>query len=148
MKFLKLLTIVSVSFWLGAMVFFSAFVAPAAFSVLDRESAGRLVSTVFPRYYVFGTGLGIVALAGVVGRLRSGKPPWGSLMLLLLMLGMNAFTMAVLLPQLEALRPGVPGGSLAFARLHLFSVGLNLTTMLAGLTLVVVEALGARPGEV
>ena len=51
---LKILTISSVSIWLGAMAFFSIFVAPAAFSVLDRESAGRLVTTVFPRYYLFG----------------------------------------------------------------------------------------------
>jgi len=129
------------------MLFFSAFVAPTAFSVLDRESAGRLVSAVFPRYYVFGVGLGILALAGVVGRWRTGALPWGPLVLLLLMLGMSAFSLLVLLPQLQTLRPAVPGGSLAFARLHLFSVALNLTTMLAGLTLVVVEALGAR-GEV
>ncbi|MBI4608052.1 MAG: DUF4149 domain-containing protein [Candidatus Rokubacteria bacterium] len=149
MNFLKLLTIVSVSFWLGAMVFFSAFVAPAAFSVLDRESAGRLVSMVFPRYYVFGIALGIVALAGVLGRwLSGGVRPWGPLVLLVLMLGMNAFTWLVLLPQLQALRSAAPGGALGFARLHLFSVALNLTTMLAGLTLVVVEALGTRPGEV
>ena len=62
---LKVLTISSVSIWLGAMAFFSFFVAPAAFSVLDRESAGRLVTTVFPRYYFFGLVLGLVGLVGV-----------------------------------------------------------------------------------
>ncbi|MBI2544953.1 MAG: DUF4149 domain-containing protein, partial [Candidatus Rokubacteria bacterium] len=66
---MKVLIISSVSVWLGAMAFFSIFVAPAAFSVLDRESAGRLVTTVFPRYYAFGATLGVVALAAVVGQL-------------------------------------------------------------------------------
>lgn len=142
----KLLTIFSVSFWLGAMVFFSAFVAPTAFSVLDRESAGRLVSTVFPRYYLFGLVLGILALVGVIGRFFPGREPaWGPLVLLVLMLGMSAFALLVLLPQLHALRQATPGASVAFARLHRLSVALNLATMLAGLTLVFVEGLRARP---
>ena len=59
----KLLTIFSVSLWLGAMIFFSLIVTPQAFSVLKRESAGLLVSTVFPRYYLFGIALGILAFA-------------------------------------------------------------------------------------
>lgn len=148
MNFLKLLTIVSVSLWLGAIVFFSAFVAPTAFSVLGRESAGRLVSAVFPRYYLFGIVLGFLALVGVVARLLLGRGfAWESLVLLLLMLGMNAFALLVLLPKLQALRPAIPGASADFARLHLLSVALNLTTMLAGLTLVCVEGLRIRPGE-
>jgi len=142
----KLLTIVSISIWLGAMAFFSAFVAPAAFSVLDRESAGRLVSTVFPRYYLFGIVLGSLALVGVVGRsLKGGDIAWGQLALLILMLGMSVFALLVLVPQLHALRQSMPGPSLAFARLHRLSVALNLATMLAGLTLVCVEGLSARP---
>lgn len=146
MNFLKLLTIVSISIWLGSMAFFSGFVAPAAFSVLDRESAGRLVRTVFPRYYLFGIGLGTLGLVGVVGRLLSGREsPWSALVLLLLMLGMSGFAMFVLLPQLEALRQAPTGQPLAFARLHFFSVALNVTTMLAGLALVFVEGLRARP---
>lgn len=127
------------------MIFFSAFVAPAAFSVLDRESAGRLVSTVFPRYYLFGIALGILALVGVVGRfLRARELAWGPFVLVVVMLGMNVFILFVLLPKLQALRQAIPGASLAFARLHRLSVALNLATMLAGLTLVLVEGLRAR----
>lgn len=131
------------------MIFFSAFVAPAAFSVLDRESAGRLVNTVFPRYYLFGISLGILALIGVVGRFLQGREiGWGPLVLVVLMLGlmlgMNVFSMLVLLPKLHALRQAMAGSSPAFARLHRLSVALNLATMLAGLTLVYVEGLRAR----
>lgn len=140
---MKLLTISSVSIWLGAMIFFSAIVAPQAFSVLDRQSAGLLVGTVFPRYYLFGITLGMLALVGVVGRFLQGQEiAWAPLVLLLLMLGISVFTLFVLLPQLEALKQ--PGPPPAFARLHRVSVALNLATMLAGLTLVVVE--GLEPG--
>lgn len=128
------------------MIFFSAFAAPLAFSVLDRESAGRLVTAVFPRFYLFGIALGILALIGMLGRSLPGRDiPWGPLVLLLLMLGMSLFALFVLLPKLQALRQGMPGTAMTFARVHLFSVALNLTTMLAGLTLVIVEALRARP---
>ena len=154
---LKVLTISSVSVWLGAMAFFSIFVAPAAFSVLDRESAGRLVTTVFPRYYLFGAVLGMVGLVGVVGQfLGSGgrQAPWGSLALLLLMLGLTFYAMLVLEPQIQSTRhalrsAGIAPGSgtpeaHAFARLHRLSVVLNGITLLAGLALVCLEALRSR----
>jgi hypothetical protein len=153
---LRVLTVSSVSAWVGVMVFFSLFVAPAAFSVLDRESAGRLVSAVFPRYYAVGLVLGLVGLAGLAGRLLAGErgpAPW-ALALLLLMLGLTAFTMLVLLPQLEEVRAtlraaGVaPGSGLpetrAFGRLHGLSLILNGVTLLAGLALLCLEALRAR----
>jgi hypothetical protein len=60
------------------------------------------------------------------------------------MLGMNVFSMLVLLPKLHALRQAMAGSSPAFARLHRLSVALNLATMLAGLTLVFVEGHRAR----
>jgi len=154
---LKVLTISSVSIWLGAMAFFSIFVAPAAFSVLDRESAGRLVTTVFPRYYLFGAVLGVVGLVGVVGQFfGSGgrQAPWGTLALLLLMLGLTLYAMLVLEPQIQSTRLAlrsagiVPGSGApeaqAFAGLHRISVILNGVTLLAGLALICLEAVRSR----
>jgi len=154
---LKVLTISAVSIWLGAMAFFSIFVAPAAFSVLDRESAGRLVTTVFPRYYLFGLGFGLLGLLGVAGRLLPGggrQAPWGSLALVLLMLALCLFALYVLLPASESARAAmraagvVPGTSApeaqAFARLHRLSVILNGVTLLAGLALVSLEAIRSK----
>ena len=154
---LKVLTISSVSVWLGAMAFFSIFVAPAAFTVLDRESAGRLVTTVFPRYYLFGAVLGAVGLVGVVGRfVGSGarQAPWGTLVLLLLMLGLTLYAILVLEPQIQSTRlalrsAGIAPGSeapeaQAFARLHRLSVILNGVTLLSGLALISLEAVRSR----
>ncbi len=136
------------------MAFFSIFVAPAAFSDLDRESAGRLVTTVFPRYYLFGLGFGLLGLLGVAGRLLPGggrQAPWGSLALVLLMLALGLLALYVLLPASESARAAmraagvVPGSSApeaqSFARLHRLSVLLNGVTLLAGLALVSLEAI-------
>ncbi len=157
MNYLKILTVSTASIWLGAIAFFSIFVAPVAFSVLDRESAGRLVTTVFPRYYLFGLVFGLLALVGVVGRLlrtAGRQAPWGSLALLLLMLGLSLYAIWILLPASESARAamraaGVATGSAApearaFARLHRTSVLLNGVTLLAGLALVCLEAVRFR----
>lgn len=139
------------------MAFFSIFVAPAAFQVLDRESAGRLVTTVFPRYYLFGLVFGLLGLVGVTGRLIGGgeRPaPWGTLALLLLMLALTLYILLVVLPASEEARAamrlaGATPGSGApeakvFARLHRLSVTLNAATLLAGLALVCLEAIRFR----
>ena len=142
---MKLLTIVSVSVWLGGIIFFSGLVAPLAFSVLEREHAARFVNAAFPRYYLFGIVLGVLALAGVVGRFVTGRgAPWGTLVLLLLMLGISVFVLLVLMPRMDALRAAPSRSSPAFVRLHGFSVALNLVTMVAGVAVIVVEALKGR----
>lgn len=157
MNLLKILTISSISVWVGAMVFFSIFVAPAAFSVLDRESAGRLVTAVFPRYYVFGLVLGLIALVGVMGRFMADagrQAPWGALALVVLMVVLTGYTLAFVLPAVESARVAMraagaePGSTVpaaqAFARLHRLSVILNGVTLLAGLALVCLEAIRSR----
>ena len=62
---------IAVVLWLGVMGFFAFVVAPAAFTALDREAAGRFVGAVFPRYYVVGAVLGSCALVALIAqRLR------------------------------------------------------------------------------
>src|ERR1700722_14152284 len=48
--------------WLGGIVFFSFFTAPAVFTVLPRPEAGQLISTIFPRYYMLGYVVGTISL--------------------------------------------------------------------------------------
>ncbi|MCH7623826.1 MAG: DUF4149 domain-containing protein, partial [Nitrospinae bacterium] len=50
-NFVHLLSLVC---WLGAIIFFSFFTAPAVFKTLDRPTAGELVGVIFPRYYFLG----------------------------------------------------------------------------------------------
>jgi hypothetical protein len=113
---------------------------------------------VLPRYYLFGMIMGLLALGAVFGRVlinRGKEIQWGSLVLILLMLALTFYSLLVLLPQVESARLAMrsataPVGfatdaALTFSRLHRLSVALNLLTMLAGLTLVFVEGLRARP---
>jgi len=128
------------------MAFFGAVIAPAAFSTLDRDTAGRFVSAVFPRYYAVGAALGGLALLALLVRLllrddRSGG--WVSLLLVALMLASTLYAWLVVLPAAHAAREalhqtGAATGavsieSLAFTRLHRLSSVLNGVSLLAGI---------------
>ena len=43
--------------WLGSIIFFSFFAAPAVFKALERPQAGDVIGAIFPRNY----GLGYVS---------------------------------------------------------------------------------------
>ena len=147
--------IVFVALWLGAMGFFAFAVAPAAFTTLERDAAGRFVSVVFPRYYLTGTVLGLLALAGLVARvlLRGGRRwDWLPLVLLGIMLALTLYARVVVLPAAEAARAAmrqVGGGhgsaeTLRFAKLHRISGALNVVVMAAGVDFLAVEVMRRR----
>ena len=145
---MRSLASVAVSLWLGAMAFFAFVVAPAAFATLEREAAGRLVTAIFVRYYLAGTVLGVLALAGCVGSgmLRGWRGlDWLPLALVVLMLALTLYAWAVVLPAAHAAREAGAGASPAeagrFARLHRLSSVLNGTVMIAGVALLVVEVI-------
>jgi uncharacterized membrane protein len=145
---MKQLTVVATAFWLGAMGLFAFVVAPAAFSTLEREAAGRFVSAVFPRYYSLGLALGLAALAGLGARWIGGAWrgfDWLPAGLLLLMLALTLYAGAVVLPAAHAAREAMreagvnPSAAAAFARLHRLSGILNAIVMLSGVVVLVVE---------
>jgi Domain of unknown function (DUF4149) len=150
---MKQLTVAALGLWLGAMGFFAFVVAPAAFSTLDREAAGRFVSAVFPKYYAVGFGLGLVALAALAVRIlgRGVRPlDWVPIGLLVLMLTLTLFAGAVVLPAAHAAREAMratgadPAAAVSFSRLHRLSSVLNVVVMLAGLGTLIMEAVRAR----
>ncbi len=145
---MKQLTAVAVALWLGAMGFFAFVVAPAAFSMLEREAAGRFVSAVFPRYYAVGLALGLAALAGLGARWMGGAWrgwDWLPMGLVLLMLALTLYAGAVVLPAAHAAREAIrqagmdPSAAAGFARLHRLSGVLNAIVMVSGVVVLVVE---------
>ncbi|MBI1727320.1 MAG: DUF4149 domain-containing protein [Candidatus Rokubacteria bacterium] len=145
---MRQLTVVAVALWLGAMGFFAFVVAPAAFTTLEREAAGRFVGAVFPRYYAVGLALGLAALAGLGARwLGGGWRGWDWLPvgLVLLMLALTLYAGAVVLPAAHAAREvmrqvGMNAAAAAgFARLHRLSAALNTIVMVSGVLLLVIE---------
>ena len=147
------LTLVAVAAWLGAMGFFAFVVAPAAFSTLEREAAGRFVGAVFPRYYAVGLGLGLLALFGVSARgFVSGWRglDWVTAGAVLTMLAVTLYAGAVVLPAAHAAREAMratgadPAAALGFARLHRLSGILNAIVMAAGVVVVAIETVRRR----
>ncbi|HYB41391.1 MAG TPA: DUF4149 domain-containing protein, partial [Candidatus Methylomirabilis sp.] len=103
---------IAVSLWLGAMAFLAFCVAPAAFTTLDREAAGRLVTAIFPRYYLAGAVLAVLALLGCVARgAQDGwrRADWALLGLVLLMLALTLYAWLVVLPAAHAAREAIRG---------------------------------------
>jgi len=146
---MRLVPGVAVSLWLGAMALLAFVVAPAAFSTLEREAAGRLVSAVFPRYYALGAGLGVLALAACLLRATSmgwrGRD-WLPLGLAAAMLLLTLYAWVVVLPAAHAAREAArqAGGAASieatrFARLHRVSGLLNGLVMVAGAMFLVTE---------
>ena len=147
------LTLVAVAAWLGAMGFFAFVVAPAAFSTLEREAAGRFVGAVFPRYYAVGLALGLLALFGLGARgFVSGFRvlDWLTAGAVLMMLALTLYAGAVVLPAAHAAREAMraagadPSAALGFARLHRLSGILNAIVMVMGVAVVAIEAVRRR----
>jgi hypothetical protein len=154
---MRLLPAGAVLVWLTVMAFFAFGVAPAAFSSLEREAAGRFVSAMFPRYYAVGTALGLIALLAALARwLGAGRPvgEWLGLGLLALMLALTLYSWLVVLPAAHAAREamrqaGAAAGvasseALAFARLHRLSGILNATVMATGVLFLILEGVRRR----
>lgn len=51
--------LLSLVVWIGSIIFFSFFTAPAVFKTLEREQAGELIGIIFPRYYKVGYVCGV-----------------------------------------------------------------------------------------
>jgi hypothetical protein len=140
--------------WLGGMVFFTAIVAPVVFKVLPIAEAGKLVSGIFPRFYILGY------LAGVIGLVLAiyfavERPPrlWWSLSAVALAaaLGLTLYTGVIVRPQVDALRSVVeeqnpdPVRRAEFDRLHHLSVMLSGGVMLLNLVTLFTTAAALTP---
>ena len=116
---MRILAAAAIVCWLGVMGFFAAVVAPAAFTTLDREAAGRFVAAVFPRYYAVGAGLGRARAARPAGAAaaRDGRAGgWLSLLLVAVMLASTLYAWLVVLPAAHAAREAMRQAAPARAR--------------------------------
>jgi len=67
---IKYIHLFAIVIWLGGMIFFSYVAAPAAFKVLERQTAGDFVGVVFPKYFIMGYVASVVLLITlyIIGR--------------------------------------------------------------------------------
>jgi hypothetical protein len=143
---------------LGVQLFLSYLVAPAAFRLVDRPVAVRIMEGLFPGYYGFGVATSAMALALVLAlALReASRLHWGTAALLALTLAGTVYAGHVLLPEAHAARvraQAAPPGDhtpLEFSRLHRRAVAVNIAVFLTGaaaLALHLATGAPARSGQ-
>src|SRR3990170_7200570 len=71
MVLVKFLHLMSLSIWVGSVVFFSFFAAPSIFKKLPREAAGDVVGDIFPKYSAVGYACGAILLVTLALMMRS-----------------------------------------------------------------------------
>ena len=142
--------------WLGSVIFFSFFPAPVVFTVLTRPDAGRVVSVIFPRYYILGYLAGGVAFIVAIYLLTAGAGARGwwlaSVATIALALGCTIYAGTVVRPRVDAIR-GVseeanpdPATKAEFDHLHHLSVMLNGAVLLLDLVALFGAAAALTPG--
>ena len=150
---LRLLQVLALALWVGAVVFFSFVTAPSLFAALPRDMAGRATAAIFPRYYALGWTCGGVAIAALLAQAipAGGLDRRSAVLLVLLgaMLGASLVAGKVILPRAAAARMVQADASRAaehseakarFDRLHQRSVTLNGAVLLLGLAALGVAA--------
>jgi Domain of unknown function (DUF4149)/Domain of unknown function (DUF1772) len=140
--------------WLGGIVFFSFFTAPAVFTVLQRHEAGQLISAIFPRYYLLGYIVGTISLVLAIyfTAVRGPRVWWGcTTVALAIALGITFYAGTVILPRADALRAVTEDPNpdqvkkAEFDSLHRMSVMLNSAVLLLNLAAIVGTAGALTP---
>jgi hypothetical protein len=144
----RFLQFFSLGTWIGGILFFSAIVAPAAFTLFSSEQAGSLVSLTLGRLHLAGMVCGVIYLIVTAAGARTPAAllrPAPLLVLLMIVLtfvsqfwvsgNMEAIRAQVGGP-MDALRAGDPL-RVSFDRLHRLSVRLEVGVLLAGIAAMV-----------
>ncbi len=120
---------------LGSMVFFAAGIAPTVFQSLPEAEAGQFLRRLFPRYY-----LALILGSGAAGLCFVMTSPLSAAVCLMIA-GSTGWVRQVLVPRINQLRDAELGGNAdagqQFARLHRWSVGINMIQLLALLVLLI-----------
>lgn len=143
---LRVIHLIALSLWVGAVVFFSFIVAPGVFGALPTQEAGRVIGTIFPRYYQFGIVAGLLTVATALALQWLNNGDWRlSIGLTSVMLALTLYAGIVVQPRAAELRPmrydpaTEATAKPEFDRLHRLAVILNSIVLFAGLA-----ALGIR----
>ena len=151
----NLLFLVPLAIWTGAAVGLTFLTTPAIFAALDRDTASRLVSQLFPGYFRLGLLCLSLALVAAVAMVWPARPRrwWLTPVLLLGALSLMLVAGLVLEPRVAAVQAQIPSfitdtDSLArreFRTLHSLSSILNVVVMLLTAAVWVATALDPRP---
>ncbi len=155
---LRFIYLLSLVVWIGSIIFFSFVGAPSTFQAVPVDVAGKVVTKIFPRYYLLGHAAGIAALVCYLA-LGGMSGQWGALkvvnaLLLAGMLGTGLYAGTVLHGQVSEVRQQMgsagagaetkPEVKAEFDRLHRLSVVLNGVVLCLGLVVLFITATELR----
>jgi hypothetical protein len=144
MQILSIIYRLAITFWVGGAAMFTFVLTPIIFKVNDRDTAGRIVGTLFPGYFKWGLACGAVALVSIL--LIRGKNFVPILLILILMLTLTSFQAFSIEPRAAALKKEIPSFVTTpkdnplrreFSRLHGISAACNLSVIAGGIALVI-----------
>lgn len=144
MQIIPVIYRLAVSFWVGGAAIFTFVLTPIIFKVNDRDTAGKIVGTLFPGYFKWGLACGAVALASLL--IMRGKNFMPIFLTLVLMLSLTAFQAFSIEPRAAAIKKEIPSFVTTpkehplrreFSRLHGISAVCNLTVFAGGVLLVI-----------
>jgi hypothetical protein len=144
MKYLDMLYRLAIALWTGGNAIFTLMLTPILFRTESRDTAARIVGNLFPGYFRWGLGCGVVALVcRLVARGGAGKT---ALALLVLMLALTSFQAFYIEPRAAELKRQIGSFETTdkshplrreFSKLHGISAACNLTVLASGILLVV-----------
>lgn len=150
----KFLYLVSLTVWIGSIVFFSFIGAPTLFKGLSHADAGKVVGMIFPKYYTLGIVAGFVALGTTLFlAIREGQWPVGKIILLLVMLTCVFYNQLVIHPRAHAFKEELAAATdpveqehlqMEFDHAHKVAVIYNGVVLLLGLLLLFLTARGLQ----
>jgi hypothetical protein len=138
------------------MFFFSSSTAPSIFKILPRQTAGNLITDIFPKYYLIAYvsgGVGIIA--SIFSWFTKSSSSWASYVLirviiLAIMLGLTVFAGTVIRPQALEVRtemrslsedsPHYRETEIRFNKLHRQFVTINSIVFLLGIAIIFITA--------
>ena len=127
------MVLILVSILVGVIVFFSSVIAPTVFSSVDEKNAGLFLRAFFPKYYIFGIIISLLALLSAILL----EPALNLLELSMISAILAMFVISrLMIPSINKARDMGESAKKKFDRLHMFSVILNFLALIVGLILI------------
>jgi len=146
MKIFAAIYQLAISLWAGGNAIFTLMLTPILFKTESRDIAARIVGNLFPGYFRWGLGCGLIALVcSLAGKGFSTRLP---LFLLLAMLTVTSFQAFYVEPRAAELKRQIGSFEATtkdhplrkeFSRLHGVSAVCNLVVLAGGVTLVLLQ---------
>ena len=153
MNFLKFLMLLTLSLWLGGILFFSAVEAPLVLSrVHDRTVGGEIISRSLAELHWVGMICGLVfLLASLVRNYLAANTKLLTVphVLMIFMLASTAISQYWILPAIAELRAAQadPAAAARFQHLHSWSVGLEAAVLFLGCLVLYSEGRNPDAGQ-